>query len=154
MTTLDQLLAITGDNTPPAGLPRKDTFPIWLEGSTPRAIYCLIYTSLGIDYRDKAPASPNKKGRSSLVWYTLPGPGPPILIRKLSLLSLFYRLLTGRSTSVHGDLVTGIKAWRGLKSLDGRGLVPLPVTSTLTLSYKRVMANFALSGQLTPVAWA
>ncbi|KAE9965740.1 hypothetical protein EG328_009425 [Venturia inaequalis] len=127
MTTLDQLLAITGDNTPPAGLPRKDTFPIWLEGSTPRAIYCLIYTSLGIDYRDKAPASPNKKGnkgRTSLAYaYCSRTKGQPELVGLVY--AAWTRSADTDSASVHGDLVTGIKAWRGLKSLDGRGLVPL-----------------------------
>ncbi|KAE9966401.1 hypothetical protein EG327_011855 [Venturia inaequalis] len=130
MGTVATPINIAGENAPPVAPPPK----------TPRAIHCLMYTSLGIDCRDKAPAGLNKvgyKGRASLAY------------------AHYHRTKAQYNVIavVHVDLVTGIKAWRGLKSLDGRGLVPLPVTSTLILLYERVLANFALAGQPTPAAW-
>ncbi|KAE9966534.1 hypothetical protein EG327_011816 [Venturia inaequalis] len=116
MGTVAALINIAGENAPPVAGPPK----------TPRAIYYLIYASLGVDCRDKAPASLNKvgyKGRASLAYaYCYRTKAPEIV-------GLVYAAWT-RSASidtavVHVDLVTGIKAWRGLKSLDGRGLVPL-----------------------------
>ncbi|KAE9966441.1 hypothetical protein EG327_011851 [Venturia inaequalis] len=78
---------------------------------TPRAIHYLIYTSLGIDCRDKAPAGLNKagyKGRTSLAYAYCHRTKAPEIV------GLVYAAWT-RSASidtavVYVDLVTGIKA--------------------------------------------
>ncbi|KAE9966846.1 hypothetical protein EG327_011694 [Venturia inaequalis] len=158
MGTVATPINIAGENAPPVAPPPKVILPYWLEGSAPRAIHCLICASLGIDCRDKAPAGLNKagyKGRASLACahYHRTKAQYNVMPEIVGLVYTAWTRSAGVDTAVvHVDLVTGIKAWRGLKSLDGRGLVPLPVTSTLILLYERVLANFALAGQPTPAA--
>ncbi|KAE9961828.1 hypothetical protein EG328_001521 [Venturia inaequalis] len=106
MGTVATPINIAGENAPPVAPPPK----------TPRAIHCLMCASLGIDYRDKAPAGLNKagyKGRASLACAHCHRTKAQCNVMP-EIVGLVYAAWT-RSASidaavVHVDLVTGIKA--------------------------------------------